>query len=132
MGFVNLDPGTSHAETGLPPALEQGEILTYPQAYSLWGGAVMAQMYLPLPRPWIWHQVTHYPRWVDYFPHITHSQVVEQIDNCHKRLYQAACKVFAIITISVDIELVVTETLARQVVFRMEKAMAVLANLKRS
>ncbi|MBE9177650.1 cyclase [Oculatella sp. LEGE 06141] len=103
-------------------ALLNGEILIQTQSHSAWGGAVTAQMYLPLSRSRVWQQITDYPRWVHYFPDLTHSEVL-----CHgkvKRLYQTAKKAFLMFTAQVEIYLQVFEVVhqaAQHVKFQMEK-----------
>lgn len=64
-------------------------------AYSL-GGAVTATMYVPLMRSQVWQQITDYPRWVQYFPDVTKSEVLQRGEA--KRLYQAAQKAFLFFT----------------------------------
>ena len=69
-------------------ALMQGEIIVETRSHSDWGGAVSATMYLPMQRSHVWQQVTDYPRWVQYFPDVTISEVLHRGEV--KRLYQAA------------------------------------------
>ncbi|MBK1988665.1 cyclase [Sphaerospermopsis aphanizomenoides BCCUSP55] len=99
--------------------LIQGEILLQPRSHTIWGGAVTAWMYLPLVRTNVWQQLTDYPRWVQYFPDITKSEVLGKGDV--KRLYQAAQKAFLIFTAQVEIYLNVVEVIGQQIQFRMEK-----------
>jgi hypothetical protein len=99
--------------------LMQGEILLHTRSHTIWGGAVTAWMYLPLVRPNVWQQITDYPRWVQYFPDITESEVLIKGDV--KRLYQAAQKAFLFFTAQVEIYLNVVEVLGQQIQFRMEK-----------
>jgi hypothetical protein len=99
--------------------LLQGEILLETRSHNTWGGAVTAWMYLPLVRSHVWQQVTDYPRWVQYFPDITKSEVISKGEV--KRLYQAAQKAFLFFTAQVEIYLNVVEVLGHQVQFRMEK-----------
>ncbi|MEA5618089.1 SRPBCC family protein [Cronbergia sp. UHCC 0137] len=106
--------------------LIQGEILVKTQnlnhsaqLHSLWGGSVTAWMYLPLVRSHVWQQITDYPRWVQYFPDITKSEVLTKGDV--KRLYQAAQKAFFLFTAQVEIYLNVVEVLGQQIQFQMEK-----------
>lgn len=104
--------------------LLQGEILLKPRTYRQSGGSVTAQMYLPLTRPCVWAQLTDYSRWVQYFPDITQSTVLEsnpQRPHRGHRLYQAARKNFLMFTAQVDIHLRVFENLQRQIRFRMER-----------
>ncbi|BAZ32598.1 cyclase/dehydrase [Cylindrospermum sp. NIES-4074] len=99
--------------------LVKGEILVETRSYTTWGGAVTASMYLPLVRSHVWQQITDYPRWVQYFPDITKSEVLHKGEA--KRLYQAAQKAFFFFTAQVEIYLNVVEVLGQQVQFRMEK-----------
>ena len=75
--------------------LMQGEILLKTRSHTSWGGAVTAWMYVPLIRSHVWQQITDYPRWVQYFPDITKSEIISKGDV--KRLYQAAQKAFLFI-----------------------------------
>ncbi|MBH8577516.1 cyclase [Nostocaceae cyanobacterium CENA369] len=99
--------------------LMQGEILVETQSHTAWGGAVTACMYLPLVRSQVWQQLTDYPRWVQYFPDITKSEVLHRGEV--KRLYQAAQKAFLFFTAQVEIYLNVVEVIGQQIQFRMEK-----------
>jgi len=99
--------------------LMQGEILVQPQPYTAWGGAVTAWMYVPLVRSHVWQQLTDYPRWVQYFPDVTKSEVLQRGEV--KRLYQAAQKAFLFFTAQVEIYLDVVEELGQKIQFRLEK-----------
>ena len=99
--------------------LMQGEILVETQAHKKNGGAVQASMYLPLMRSHVWQQLTDYPRWVQYFPDVTKSVVLQRGEV--KRLYQAAQKVFLFFTAKVEIYLNVAEELGQRIHFRLEK-----------
>lgn len=109
--------------------LLNGEILLKTRPHSAWGGAVTAQMYLPLARSIAWQQLTDYPRWVNYFPALTRSEILHRndarlgnrssIDGC-KRLYQVASKAFLFLTAQVDIYLKVIEVAHQQIQFRLE------------
>jgi hypothetical protein len=99
--------------------LIQGEVLIQTRSHTNWGGAVTACMYVPLIRSHVWQQITDYPRWVQYFPDITKSEVISKGDV--KRLYQAAQKAFLFLTAQVEIYLNVVEVLGQQVQFRMER-----------
>ncbi|MBD2388482.1 SRPBCC family protein [Cylindrospermum sp. FACHB-282] len=99
--------------------LIQGEVLVQTRSHTTWGGAVTASMYLPLVRSYVWQQVTDYPRWVQYFPDITKSEVLSKGET--KYLYQAAQKAFFFVTAQVEIYLHVVEVLGQQIQFRMEK-----------
>lgn len=107
-----------------PPAdqasLLRGEVLIATRSHTAWGGAVTASMYLPLPRDQAWQQVTDYPRWVQFFPDLTHSQVLEVNQNS-KRLYQVATKTFLFLSIQAEIYLKVVEISNRQIKFYFEK-----------
>ncbi|TVP60785.1 MAG: cyclase [Nodularia sp. (in: Bacteria)] len=100
-------------------SLMQGEILLQTQSHTAWGGSVTACMYLPLLRSQVWQQLTDYPRWVQYFPDITRSEVLSQGEV--KRLYQVAEKTFLFLTTQVEIYLDVVELLGQQIQFRMQK-----------
>jgi hypothetical protein len=104
--------------------LLQGEILLKTRAYNALGGAVTAQMYLPVGRSQVWANLTDYTRWVQYFPDIIQSEILEsnpQRPHRGHRLYQAARKNFLMFTAQVDIHLRVFENLQRQIRFRMER-----------
>ncbi|MBW4578211.1 MAG: cyclase [Tildeniella nuda ZEHNDER 1965/U140] len=109
--------------------LLSGEILLKTRTYSAWGGAVTAQMYLPLERAIAWQQLTDYPRWVHYFPALTRSEILQRNDSRlsnqksldgYKRLYQVASKAFLFLTAQVDIYLKVIEIAQQQIQFRLE------------
>ncbi|MEH2330894.1 SRPBCC family protein [Nostoc sp.] len=97
--------------------LEQGEIFVETRSHKKSGGSVTAWMYLPMVRSHVWQQLTDYPRWVQYFPDITRSEVVDKGEV--KRLYQAAQKAFFFFTAQVEIYLNVVEVLGQQIQFRM-------------
>ncbi|MBW4510970.1 MAG: SRPBCC family protein [Scytonematopsis contorta HA4267-MV1] len=99
--------------------LIQGEILLETRPHTAWGGAVTAWMYVPLKRSQVWQQLTDYPRWVQYFPDVTKSELVGRGEA--KRLYQAAQKAFLFLTAQVEIYLNVAEELGQKIQFRMEK-----------
>lgn len=100
-------------------ALLQGEILVQTRSHSAWGGAVTAQMYVPLTRSRVWQQVTDYPRWVQYFPDVIRSEVLHRGEG--KRLYQVAQKAFLFFTAQVEIYLNVFEVVQQQIQFRLER-----------
>lgn len=110
--------------------LLQGEIVLQTRPHSAWGGAVTAQMYLPLERSQVWQKLIDYPSWVQYFPSLKQSQVLAvQEDVRHgaarsyKRLYQAAGKTFLFFTAQVEIYLKAIETvhpLRHQLQFQLE------------
>jgi len=113
---VGFDPYWSHDQQ---LRLLQGEILVQTRSHTAWGGAVTAAMYLPLVRTHVWKQVTDYPRWVNYFPDVTKSEVLQRGEV--KRLYQVAQKSFFILTAQVEIYLNVFEVTGQQIEFLLEK-----------
>ncbi len=125
-----IDSGFHHIwDTTQAQKLLNGEILLETRSHSDWGGAVTAQMYLPLKRTIAWQQLTDYPRWVQYFPALTRSEVLSHTaaqdsrnaaqQGC-KRLYQVAGKAFLFFTAQVEIYLKVIETVQQQIQFRLE------------
>jgi hypothetical protein len=108
--------------------LLKGEVIVKTQSHEAWGGAVTAGMYLPAAREQIWQQLTNYARWVEYFPDLVRSEVV-QASECtaqgYKRLYQAAEKAFLVFSAQVEIYLKVFEigidSACQQILFRLEK-----------
>lgn len=95
-------------------ALLKGDILLNTRPYSAWGGAVTAQMYLPLERQAVWQQVTDYSRWVQYFPSMMESLVLPPSPQArtgrpYQRLYQAAGKTVLCFTAQVEVYLKVFE-----------------------
>jgi ribosome-associated toxin RatA of RatAB toxin-antitoxin module len=100
--------------------LLNGEILLTTQPYSAWGGAVTARMFLPLERSCVWALLTNYPRWVDYLPALSHSELLHQTSSTVKRLYQVASKNFLVFTAQVEIYLTVTETPQQRLQFALE------------
>jgi hypothetical protein len=104
--------------------LLRGEILLETRPHTFFGGAVTARMYLPLERSQTWQQLTDYPRWVQYFPEITHSQVLKPASSHSQeglRLYQVARKTFLMLTAQVEIYLRVFEQLHQSIQFRLEQ-----------
>lgn len=99
--------------------LMQGEIFVETRSHNAWGGAVTAWMYVPLVRSHVWQQLTDYPRWVQYFPDITKSEIIQRGEV--KRLYQTARKAFLFFTAQVEIYLNVAEEIGQRIQFRMEK-----------
>jgi hypothetical protein len=99
--------------------LMQGEILVETRSHNAWGGTVTAWMYVPLVRSHVWQQLTDYPRWVQYFPDITKSEIIQRGEV--KRLYQAAQKAFLFFTAQVEIYLNVAEEIGQRIQFKMEK-----------
>lgn len=107
-------------------SLLQGKIVLETRPHSAWGGAVTAQMYLPLERAQIWQKLIDYPRWVQYFPSLTQSRLLSGYPepDGHKQLYQAAGKAFLCFAAQVEIYLKVTEVvhpLRHQIQFQLEK-----------
>lgn len=107
-------------------ALLRGEVLLKTAAYSAWGGAVTAYIYLPADRAYVWHQVTTYSRWVKYFPSLTQSLVLSEssLNSSYKRLYQVAGKTFLCFTAQVEIYLHVFEQVTdqqHQIQFQLER-----------
>jgi hypothetical protein len=100
-------------------ALLQGEILVETRSHSAWGGAVTASMYLPVMRSQVWQQITDYPRWVQYFPDVIKSEVLQRGET--KRLYQVAKKAFFLFTAQVEVYLNVIEVLQQRIQFRLEQ-----------
>lgn len=104
--------------------LLSGEILLEAQAYLAWGGVVKAKMYLPLSQTQVWQQLTNYPRWVDYFPDLTHSKLLQEESGLNQPcqyLYQAASKSFFHLSAKVEVYLRVYETAQQAIQFRLEK-----------
>ncbi|NES99886.1 MAG: cyclase [Sphaerospermopsis sp. SIO1G2] len=103
-------------------SLIQGKILLKTRQHTLWGGAVTAWMYLPVKRINVWKQITDYPRWVQYFPDLTKSEVISKNSQGDIQfLYQTAQKAFLFFTAQVEIYLNVVEVLGQQIQFQMEK-----------
>jgi hypothetical protein len=104
-------------------ALLQGEIILQTSPHSIWGGSVTAQMYLPVERSQVWQKLIDYPRWVEYFPSLTQSQILATTGH-YKRLYQVAGKALLCFTAQVEIYLKVFETihpLRHQIQFQLEQ-----------
>ncbi|MCT7950156.1 SRPBCC family protein [Ancylothrix sp. C2] len=101
-------------------ALLGGEILIKTQEHTAWGGSVTASMYLPLSPAEVWQQVTDYPRWVKYFPDLTHSRLLDGHQKT-KRIYQVASKTFLFLSVQVEVYLKVLELPYRQIQFCLEK-----------
>jgi hypothetical protein len=119
LSFKDLNNPASELAWSQQKALLQGEILVETRSHSAWGGAVTAQMYLPIARSKVWQQVTDYPRWVQYFPDVTKSEVLHGREV--KRLYQVAQKGFLFLTAQVEIYLNVYEVLGQHIQFRLER-----------
>ena len=110
----NMDESQEHQA-----ALLRGEILVQTRSHSAWGGAVTAKMYLPVTRSSVWQQLTDYPRWVQYFPDVTRSEVLQRGERT--RLYQVGRKAFLFFTAQVEIYLNVFEVVQQQIQFRLEQ-----------
>lgn len=126
MTLALIDPLTNSSKNqNQQDLLLRGDILIQTQSHSAWGGAVTAQMYLPLGRSQVWQQVTDYPRWVQYFPDLIRSEVLGRGDERgYKRLYQVAAKAFFLFTAQVEIYLKAFETVHtawQQIQFQMER-----------
>ncbi|MBE9031771.1 SRPBCC family protein [filamentous cyanobacterium LEGE 11480] len=111
------------------PALLNGDVLLETHAHSAWGGAVTAQIYLPLDPQQVWQKLTDYGRWTQYFPDVTHSEILHHgistaggatIKKQVKRLYQAASKAFLMLTAKVEVHLKVLETHHQRIQFFFE------------
>ncbi len=110
-------------------ALLNGDVILETHRHSTWGGAVTAQIYLPLDLQQVWQQLTDYSRWTQYFPDVTHSEILHHgiataggatIKKQVKRLYQAASKAFLMITAKVEVYLKVLETQHQRIQFFFE------------
>jgi hypothetical protein len=84
------------------------------------GGSVSAKMYVQASRHALWQKLTRYSRWVEYFPNITQSKVLETNQQVH-RLYQVGRKAFLAIAAEVEIYLKVYEEPFYSIQFRLEK-----------
>ncbi|WP_316792238.1 SRPBCC family protein [Thermoleptolyngbya oregonensis] len=105
--------------------LLRGEILITPHPIDLWGTGVTAQIHLPLSPDCAWSQLTQYPRWVEYFPDISQSQVLHECaESRRKTLFQAASKTFLMLSVQVEVYLNVIERMQgdrRQIRFQKER-----------
>jgi hypothetical protein len=119
LSFSDLNNPVPDQTWNQQKALLQGKVLVETRSHSAWGGAVTAQMYLPIARSHVWQQLTDYPRWVQYFPDITNSEVLHGGEV--KRLYQVAKKTFLFLSVQVEIYLNVFEALGQHIQFRLEK-----------
>lgn len=100
--------------------LLQGEVLLETRSHTAWGAGVTAQIYLTCERSLAWQRLTDYSRWVQYFPDLTQSRVLETKADGRKRLYQAASKSFLFITAQAEIWLHTLETLNQRIQFQFE------------
>ncbi|MBE9140035.1 cyclase [Nodosilinea sp. LEGE 07088] len=104
-------------------ALLRGDVLVQSQPQQT-GGSVTAHIYVPLARPQVWPQVTNYSCWTQFFPNITHSEVIETVKTAsqrYRRLYQVGRKGFMMLTAQVEIYLKVVETACEAIQFRLEQ-----------
>ncbi|UZQ52942.1 cyclase [Trichothermofontia sichuanensis B231] len=106
-------------------SLIRGAIVTQPHTYSDWGGAVTAWVYIPRDRAQVWHHITHYSRWTEYFPDVTRSEVLGVVAAgvTRKRLYQTAQKSFFLLNLEVEVFLDVIEQpeTGDTIAFRLER-----------
>ncbi|MEM9505615.1 MAG: SRPBCC family protein [Cyanobacteria bacterium P01_E01_bin.43] len=113
--------GTSRSHSNQEvAALHRGRIFVETSPHGMTGGAVTAKMYVKAARADIWAQLTHYPRWTEFFPNITRSEVLTSHQNSH-RLYQVGRKAFLAIAAEVEIYLKVYEDAFHSIQFRLEK-----------
>lgn len=120
-------------DAGTQAALLRGDVLLQTHAHSAWGGAVIAQMYLPKARSHVWQHITDYSRWVHFFPDLVRSEVIsteavsqgDRLTRNTKRLYQVAKKAFFLLSVQVEIYLKAIESAhhatRQQIQFVMEK-----------
>ncbi len=113
-------------------SLLQGEVLLTTKMTET-GAAVTAMMYVPMGRSQTWQKLTDYGKWVQYFPDIVQSQVLEvqsqvlevkRQSKAHpmtRHLYQVARKAFLMFSAQVEIYLQVIETLHQKIQFRFER-----------
>ena len=106
-------------------SLLQGDVLISTRPSDT-GAAVTATMYVPLVRSLTWQKLTDYGKWVQYFPDIVQSQVLEvKRQSKHhpmtRRLYQVGRKAFMMFSAQVEIYLQVVETLHQEIQFRFER-----------
>jgi carbon monoxide dehydrogenase subunit G len=125
----NLSTSATRLSPTCLPALLNGDVLLEIHPHSNWGGAVTAQIYLPLDPQQVWQKLTDYSRWTQYFPDITHSEILHYgiataggttIKKQVKRLYQAASKAFLMISAKVEVYLKVLETHHQRIQFFFE------------
>lgn len=106
-------------------ALLRGEVLTQTRPHAAGGAAVTARMYVPLGRSRVWCGLTDYSRWVQYFPALTHSQVLDRGTSLarrgKRRLYQAAGYAFLCFSARVEVYLTAIETVHRRIQFHFER-----------
>ncbi|WP_008309176.1 SRPBCC family protein [Leptolyngbya sp. PCC 6406] len=73
-------------------ALSRGKILVTAQPHGFTGGHVSATLSLRIFPDALWPHLTDYPRWVDYFPEMTHSEAIAPTDQGQPRIYQVGRK----------------------------------------
>ena len=130
VAFTAPNAGTSGLRLESPEAevhanaLLNGEILLQTRSHTAWGAAVTAQMYLPQERETVWHQLVDYPRWVQYFPDVIQSRVldpvVQDVSDKSKRLHQVASKSFLFLSAQAEVYLRVFERAPKQIRFCLE------------
>lgn len=113
--WINHITKTCNAQPS--PSLSDGHIAVKTEPWGLGGGSAIAQVYMPLSRQQCWQKVTNYPQWVNYFPDITHSQVLAK----NQQLYQKGIKDFILLRIEVEIYLQIRETLNQAIEFQLLK-----------
>jgi hypothetical protein len=121
--YLNTEDANSYRS-----ALLNGDVLVKTRPHNAFGGAVTACIYLPMLRSRVWQHLTNYPRWVEYFPDMLRSDVLQICDQStqgYKRLYQAAGRVFFFVTAQVEIYLrafeTAIDTACPQILFRFER-----------
>ncbi len=96
-----------------------GTVITQIQPHTTAGAAVTATMNVPLTREQVWQQLTNYSRWTAFFPDITRSEVTAELSPQSKRITQAACKTFLMLSIAVEIQLQIDEIPQESIRFSM-------------
>lgn len=94
------------------------------RSHTLIGAGVTAQMFLPTTRQQAWTKLAHYPNWIEFFPDITRSEVLETLDQStpvKRRIYQAVRKDFLLLAVQVEIYLKVIETPDKSLQFQLER-----------
>lgn len=114
-------PRASSVATGDIAALRRGEIVVNTRSHGFTGGAVTAQMGVPLCRADLWPLLTDYSRWTRYFPNITRSEELPAREPGVRRLYQVGEKSFFVMAAQVEIYLRVYEQSQRSIRFCLER-----------
>ena len=126
---MTASPTTVSTRSAVTPSQEEsllrGEVLISMTSTDR-GAAVTATMYVPLVRQQTWQKLTDYGKWVQYFPDIVQSQVLEvkrqsQSHPMTRRLYQVARRAFLMFSAQVEIYLQVIETVHQNIQFRLER-----------